>query len=53
MAKSLKDVIKLEFSKCAQDPVHFMRKYCYIQHPHKGKIKFNLYQPYQLDIHYG
>ena len=46
MAKSLKDVIKLEFSKCAQDPVHFMRKYCYIQHPHKGKIKFNLY-PFQ------
>ena len=31
------------FSRCAQDPVHFMRKYCYIQHPHKGKIKFNLY----------
>ena len=46
MAKSLKDVIKLEFSRCAQDPVHFMRKYCYIQHPHKGKIKFNLY-PFQ------
>ena len=44
--KSLKDVIKLEFSKCAKDPVHFMRKYCYIQHPHKGKIKFNLY-PFQ------
>jgi hypothetical protein len=46
MTKSLKDVIKLEFSKCAKDPVHFMRKYCYIQHPHKGKIKFNLY-PFQ------
>jgi len=46
MTKSLKDVIKLEFSKCAKDPVHFMRKYCYIQHPHRGKIKFNLY-PFQ------
>tara|TARA_B100001778_G_scaffold238675_1_gene199212 strand:+ start:344 stop:1921 length:1578 start_codon:yes stop_codon:yes gene_type:complete len=46
MAKSLKDVIKLEFSKCAKDPVHFMRKYCFIQHPHRGKIKFNLY-PFQ------
>jgi hypothetical protein len=44
--KSLKDVIKLEFSRCASDPVHFMRKYCYIQHPQKGKIKFNLY-PFQ------
>ena len=46
--KSLKDIIKLEFTKCAQDPVHFMKKYCYIQHPQKGKIKFNL-----QDIHYG
>ena len=46
MKKSLKDVIKLEFSKCAKDPVHFMKKYCYIQHPQKGKIKFNLF-PFQ------
>ena len=44
--KSLKDIIKLEFTKCAQDPVHFMKKYCYIQHPQKGKIKFNLF-PFQ------
>ena len=29
-----------------QDPVHFMRKYCTIQHPTKGKVKFDLY-PYQ------
>ena len=46
MAKSLKDVIKLEFSKCAKDPVHFMRKYCTIQHPKHGKVKFDLY-PFQ------
>ena len=44
--KSLKDVIKLEYTKCAKDPVHFMKKYCYIQHPQQGKIKFNLY-PFQ------
>jgi len=44
--KSLKDVIKLEYTKCASDPVHFMKKYCYIQHPQQGKIKFNLY-PFQ------
>ena len=25
---------------------HFMRKYCTIQHPTKGKVKFDLY-PYQ------
>jgi len=29
MAKSLKDVIKLEFSKCAKDPVHFMKVLLY------------------------
>lgn len=28
---------------CAKDPVFFMRNYCYIQHPKRGKIKFNLY----------
>jgi hypothetical protein len=31
---------------CAKDPVFFMRQYCYIQHPKKGKIKFNLF-PFQ------
>ncbi len=33
---------------CAKDPVFFMRNYCYIQHPKRGKIKFNLY-PFQED----
>ena len=34
MAKaSLKEIIKLEYQKCAQDPIHFMKKYCMIQHP--------------------
>jgi len=28
------------------DPVYFMREYCYVQHPVKGKIKFDLY-PFQ------
>lgn len=28
------------------DPVHFMKKYCKIEHPMKGKINFNLY-PFQ------
>ena len=35
----LKQVIKQEYVKCASDPVHFMRKYCVIQHPKKGKMK--------------
>eukprot|EP01047_Picozoa_sp_COSAG01_P141978 COSAG01_NODE_73116_length_251_cov_0.671053_1_plen_67_part_01 len=40
----LKIVIRQEYLKCAKDPVHFMRKYCYIQHPQRGRIQFNLYQ---------
>ena len=42
----LKKVIRSEYLKCAKDPVHFMRKYCYIQHPQRGRIQFNLY-PFQ------
>lgn len=48
MSQSLKDIIREEYKKCAQDPVHFMRKYCQIQHPQKGKIPFHLY-PFQED----
>ena len=43
---SLKDVIRQEYVKCAADPVYFMRKYCKIQHPTKGKLRFELF-PYQ------
>ena len=39
----LKQIIKREYLKCIEDPIHFMRKYCTIQHPQKGKIKFDLY----------
>ena len=42
----LKQVIQKEYKKCATDPIHFMRKYCVIQHPKMGKIKFDLY-PFQ------
>ena len=45
----LKQVIRQEYLKCAQDPVHFMRKYCYIQHPQRGRIQFNLY-PFQEKV---
>ncbi len=44
--KDLKKVIQREYLKCVEDPVHFMRKYCTIQHPKKGKMKFDLY-PFQ------
>ena len=46
MAKDLKQIIQEEYVKCAKDPVHFMRKYCKIQHPTRGKITFDLY-PFQ------
>ena len=49
MSKSLKQVIKEEYAKCAKDSVYFMRKYCMIQHPTKGKIPFDLYD-FQEDV---
>ena len=42
--KTLKEIIRDEYKRCSQDPAHFMRKYCIIQHPQKGKIKFDLYE---------
>jgi hypothetical protein len=42
----LKEVIKQEYMKCVQDPAHFMKKYCNIQHPQRGRVIFNLY-PFQ------
>lgn len=38
-----KEVIKYELKNCMLDPVHFMKKYCKIQHPKRGKVYFNLY----------
>ena len=49
MAENLKDIIKSEFIKCAKDPVYFMKKYYTIQHPKRGRIKFNLY-PFQEKV---
>ena len=46
---NLKQVIQQQYLKCAVDPVFFMRQYCYIQHPKRGKIKFNLYD-FQDDV---
>ena len=40
---NIKEIIKQEFVKCAQDPVYFMKKYYWIQHPQRGRIQFNLY----------
>jgi hypothetical protein len=42
--KNLKEIIADEYRKCGQDPIYFMKKYCVIQHPTRGKIPFHLYQ---------
>jgi hypothetical protein len=46
--KTLKEIIKEEYQRCAVDPIYFMKKYCMIQHPVKGKIPFHLFA-YQED----
>ena len=43
MSQDIKQIIKEEYVKCASDPSHFMRKYCHIQHPQRGRVIFNLY----------
>jgi hypothetical protein len=47
--QNIKEIIKQEFVKCAQDPVYFMKKYYWIQHPQRGRIQFNLY-PFQEKV---
>jgi hypothetical protein len=44
--ENIKEIIKQEYIRCATDPVHFFRKYCYISHPKKGRVLFHLY-PFQ------
>ncbi len=47
--ENIKEIIKQEYIKSALDPVHFFKKYCYISHPKKGRILFNLY-PFQENV---
>ena len=49
MSGDLKQIIRHEYLKCAKDPAHFMKKYCNIQHPQRGRILFNLY-PFQEKV---
>ena len=44
--QDVKKIVIQEYAKCAKDPEYFMKKYCYIQHPQRGRILFNLY-PFQ------
>ena len=47
--QEIKKAIKQEYIRCAKDPVYFMKKYCYIQHPNKGRILFSLF-PFQEKV---
>ncbi len=47
--QDIKQIVAQEYIKCAKDPAYFMRKYCYIQHPKRGRILFNLY-PFQESV---
>ena len=49
MAQDIKKIIAQEYIKCAKDPAYFMKKYCHIQHPTRGRILFNLY-PFQQEV---
>jgi hypothetical protein len=44
--KTLKEIIAEEYVRCSKDPIYFMKKYCMIQHPTRGKIQFQLF-PFQ------
>ena len=46
MSQDLKQAIREEYIRCASSPAYFMKKYCHIQHPKRGRILFNLY-PFQ------
>ena len=45
----LKQAIKQNYIKCAKDPSYFINQYCTIQHPKRGKMKFDLFD-YQDDM---
>jgi len=47
--QDIKKIVAQEYVKCSQDPAYFMKKYCYIQHPNRGRILFHLY-PFQEKV---
>lgn len=48
---SVKDIIKQEYVSCLQNVPHFIKKYCWIQNPQRGRLLFNLF-PFQDKITY-
>lgn len=47
-----KELIQTEITKCVADPSYFIKKYCVIQHPTRGKVPFILYD-FQEDCLYN
>jgi hypothetical protein len=41
---NIKDIIREEYKKCLLNPQYFIRKYCFIQEPVRGRILFDLYK---------
>lgn len=39
----MKELVKREYLKCAKSPEYFLTRYCYIQHPVRGRMLFDLY----------
>jgi hypothetical protein len=50
-SNNIREAIKQEFIKCAQDPIYWMKKYYMIQHPTRGTINFLLYQFQEKVLH--
>ena len=44
-----KKLLQEEYKKCATDPSYFLSHYCMIQHPIRGRVKFDLY-PFQSKV---
>ena len=42
--KTYKELIMKQYRKCVENPVHFMKNYCYVQHSIDGRILFSLYE---------
>jgi hypothetical protein len=41
---SYQEIIKQEYKKCLESPIHFMKHYVKIQHPVRGTIVFDLFK---------
>lgn len=44
MSKDFQKIIQQEYIRCAKDPIYFFKKYTFISHPTRGKIKFDTYR---------